>query len=151
LGGNNGFHINSMMPLPGTTALPSSTKLPADSITSVVEVVNDYRPIRELKSSPTFKLDDFPEIHSKHLKPINFPANEKIAPLGLDAIPDMLPDDFGNLIQYGDDPDHPIGSKNARFRGRNEVVWKVATDQALLNSDPSIIAGLILNSELGIS
>lgn len=151
LGGDNGFHINSMMPLPGTIALPSSTKLPADRIASVVEVVNDYRPVRELKSSPTFKLADFPEVHTKHLKPINFPANEKIAPLGLDALPDTLPDDLGNLIQHSDDPDYPIGSKDARFRDGNEAVWKVATDLALLNSDPSIIAGLMLNSELGIS
>jgi hypothetical protein len=82
LGGDNGFHINSIMPLPGTIALPRSAKLPADSIASVIEVVNDYRPIRELKSSPTFKLDDFPETHSPNLKPITFPKNEKVTPLG---------------------------------------------------------------------
>jgi Virulence-associated protein E-like domain len=151
LGGDNGYHVNAMMPLPGTITLPSSAKLPADRISSLVEVVNDYRPIRELKSSPTFKLDDFPETHSPNLKPINFPANETIVPLGLDALPDKLPDDLAKLIQHGDDPDHPIGSKDARFRDSNEVVWKVATDLALLNNDPSIIAGLMLNRELEIS
>jgi virulence-associated protein E len=151
LGGDNGYHVNSMMPLPGTIALPSSAKSPVDRISNVVEVVNDYRPIRELKSSPTFKLDDFPETHNSNLKPINLPTNEKITPVGLDALPDKLPDDLAKLIQHGDDPDHPIGSKDARFRDSNEVAWKVASDLALLNSDPATIAGLMLNDELRIS
>jgi Virulence-associated protein E-like domain len=151
LGGDNSFHVNAMMPLPGTTTLPSSAKSPVDHVSNIVEVVNDYRPIRELKSSPTFKLDDFPESHTPNLKPINLPTNEKITPVGLDALPDKLPDDLAKLIQHGDDPDHPIGSKDARFRDSNEVAWKVASDLALLNSDPSTIAGLMLNSELRIS
>jgi Virulence-associated protein E-like domain len=99
----------------------------------------------------SYSLEDFPEAQETGSDIVLFDPNTSIVPVGLDVLPDNVSDDTLRLIQDGDDLKRPIGTKGARFLSRSEAVWAAVCDLVRKNVAPEIIAGLLLNEELGIS
>lgn len=62
-----------------------------------------------------------------------------------------LEDAVAKLIEYGDDPQHPIGTKDAAYPSRSEVVFRATTDLVRRGFPELIVAGLLLNKAYGIS
>lgn len=65
---------------------------------------------------------------------------------------ELAPDEFiALLIQNGDDFERPIGTANARYPSRSEVVFKVSISLVRRGFPPEIVAGLLLNANHRIS
>jgi len=74
-----------------------------------------------------------------------------IEPVSID-VAGLAPDDpIAILIRHGDNRERPIGSKDAAFPSRSEVVFKVTTSLVRRGFALSKVAGLLLNEAHGVS
>ena len=78
-------------------------------------------------------------------------AERAIVPIGLDQLPQAVSPETRQLMESGDDPSKPIGTKDAHFPSRSEAVWRVACDLARAGCAQDQIAGVLLNPVHGIS
>ena len=83
---------------------------------------------------------------NKYQKPDKTIVEQIIDNLGVE-----LPEQLREWINLGDDPEKPVGSKDARFGSRSEVVWAVVRWLIKLGAPLEIITGLLINSDYGIS
>ena len=121
------------MRLPGTINVPNAKKRKAGRIPTLayVEEATDW--------SRLYSLDDFddppPAAPGAALQ-----APGEVEPVGLDQLPKTTSAETRELIERGDDPSNPIGSKNAHFPSRSEAVWRVAYDLARVGCSAEQIA-----------
>jgi len=83
---------------------------------------------------------------NKYQKPDKTIVAQIIDDLGVE-----LPEQLREWITSGDDPENPVGSKDARFGSRSEAVWAVVRWLIKLGAPLEIITGLLINSDYGIS
>jgi len=146
LGGDNCHNIDRIMRLPGTINVPNAKKRKAGRVAALAYVVAS-----ETDWSRLFDLGDFDDPNPT--KPPVRVATEvaEIGPIGIDQLPVNLPEPVRALIERGDDVDNPLGSAEARFPSRSEVVWSVACSLASAGCSTEQIAGVLLNPAFGIS
>lgn len=149
LGGDSCHNIDRIMRLPGTINLPNAKKRAAGREPTLAYVVE--------MSMTTYRLDQFAEFVEGEVLPpkggggIEMPDASSVVSVNLDALPTAVSADVRKLIEFGDDPDRPIGSADARFPSRSEPVFAVACGLARAGCDAATIAGVLINPAYGIS
>ena len=148
LGGDNCSNIDRIMRVPGTVNVPNRKKREAGrtpTVAYVVEEATDW--------TRKYAIDAFAESavgHSdKAAAPVPVPS--EIPPVTFEALPPELSAETRALIEHGDSPDHPMGTTEAQYRSRSEVVFRVACDLARANVEETVIAGVLMNPAFGIS
>jgi hypothetical protein len=145
LGGDNCHNIDRIMRLPGTINVPSAKKRKAGRSPTLAYVVEE-----ETDWSRLYSLSDF-EDSTPAAPALALQAPPLIVPVGLSQLPRAVSAETRQLIELGDDLSNPIGTRDAHFPSRSEVVWRVACDLARAGCAEDQIAGVLLNSAHGIS
>jgi energy-coupling factor transporter ATP-binding protein EcfA2 len=145
LGGDHCQNVDRLLRLPGTINLPNAEKRAAGREPTLAYVVE--------MSMMTHSLDQFPEFSepAANLIALNGIDLDAITPVTIEALGVALPESIRALIRDGDDLERPIGRKGARFPSRSEVVFSVSCRLALAGCQEVAIAGLLINSDYGIS
>jgi hypothetical protein len=146
LGGDNCQNIDRIMRLPGTINVPNKKKRAAGRVPTrayVVEEATDW--------SRRYELDDFAELEGAVRLTETALSPVDITPISLEALPVTVSKETAALIVHGDDLARPMGAPDAHFRSRSEVVFRVACDLARVGCGIRVIAGILVNPELGVS
>jgi hypothetical protein len=146
LGGDNCQNIDRVMRLPGTINILNSKKRKMGRVPILAYVVED-----ETDWSRTYSLDDFDDPGPEAPAVMLSPTSGAIAPVEVDQLPQTVPEATLELIRQGDDPLNPIGSKDAHFPSRSEVVWRVACELARMGCSVEQIAGVLVNPSHSVS
>jgi len=146
LGGDNCQNIDRIMRLPGTINMPNSKKRKMGRVPILAYVVED-----ETDWSRTYSLDDFDDHGPEAPAVMLSPTSGAIAPVEVDQLPQTVPEATLELIRQGDDPLNPIGSKDAHFPSRSEVVWRAACELARMGCSVEQIAGVLVNPSHSVS
>jgi len=146
LGGDNCQNIDRIMRLPGTINMPGSKKRKMGRVPILAHVVED-----ETDWSRTYCLDDFDDPGPASPAVMLSSTSAAIATLEIDQMPNAISATIVELIRVGDDPSKPIGSKDAHFPSRSEVVWRVACELARVGCSVEQIAGVLVNPSHGVS
>jgi hypothetical protein len=133
------------MRLPGTINVPNAKKRKVGRVATLAYVVEN-----ETDWSRSYSLDDF-EGPGAEATAAAIHIPRVIESVELDQLPATLSPATVELIKRGDDPSNPIGSKDAHFRSRSEVVWRVACELARAGCSADLIAGILVNPAHGIS
>ena len=145
LGADKCHNIDRIMRLPGTINVPNAKKRKAGRVPTLARVVDS-----ETDWSRTYALGDFegpgPEPPSDAMYALSV-----VEPVALDQLPVNISLATVELIKRGDDPSAPIGSNDAHFPSRSEVVWRVACELARAGCSADLIAGILVNPTHGIS
>lgn len=146
LGGDKCHNIDRIMRLPGTINVPNTKKRKAGRVPVLAYVVED-----ETDWSRTCSLGDFDDPGPAAPAVMLSPTSGAIALVEVDQLPTAISATIVELIQIGDDPLNPIGSKDAHFPSRSEVVWRVACELARVGCSVEQIAGVLVNPSHGVS
>lgn len=146
LGGDKCHNVDRIMRLPGTINLPNSKKRKTGRVPMLAYVVED-----ETDWSRTYSLDDFHDPGPTAPAAMLSTTSGAIAPVEIDQLPKAISAAIVALIRVGDDPSNPIGSKNAHFPSRSEVVWRFACELARVGCSVEQIAGVLVNPSHGVS
>jgi hypothetical protein len=146
LGGDKCQNIDRIMRLPGTINVPNAKKRKVGRVPTlayVVEAATDW--------SRQYALDDF-EVSGPAAPAMMLSASARsIGPVSVNHLSHTIDAATLELIQIGDDPGAPIGSKDAHFPSRSEAVWRVTCDLARAGCALEEIAGILINPANGIS
>lgn len=148
LGGDNCSNIDRIMRVPWTVNVPNKKKREAGrtpTVAYVVEEATDWTREYDIEAFEEVAVDSL----GKAAAPVSMPS--EIPLVALDGLPAELSAETRSLIEHGDNRDHPMGSTEARYRSRSEVVFRVACDLARAGLDEIAIAGVLMNDALGIS
>jgi hypothetical protein len=146
LGGDKCHNIDRIMRLPGTINVPNAKKRKAGRVPGLAYLVED-----ETDWSRTYSLGDFDDPGPAAPAVMLSPTSGAIAPVEVDQLPQTVPEATLELIRQGDDPLKPIGSKDAHFPSRSEVVWRVACELARMGCSVEQIAGVLVNPSHTVS
>lgn len=144
LGGDNCHNVDRIMRLPGTLNVPNAKKRAAGRGIVLAKLISSASDLER-----TYDLSSFQEAQIAHL-PANT-AGLKLAKVNLETLPACVPAFTKTLIVQGDDPDHPIGSENARYPSRSEAVFRVACDLVKAECSLETIISILLDDEFKIS
>jgi hypothetical protein len=147
LGGDKCHNIDRIMRVPGTLNVPNKKKRAAGrtvALARVVEAMTDWARAYPLSA---FRLDNVANLGAG----MSQISDESIRPTAIEDLPHDLGPFTRTLIEHGDDPERPIGSADAHYPSRSEVVFRVATDLVRAGCDPRVAAGILINPRLGIS
>jgi hypothetical protein len=78
-------------------------------------------------------------IQTPRIRLLSFYIPRVIEPVELDQLPASISFATVELIKRGDDPSAPIGSEDAHFPSRREVVWRVACDLARAECSADVV------------
>jgi hypothetical protein len=145
LGGDNCHNIDRIMRVPGTINVPNAKKRKAGRVPTLAYVVEEATDWSRL-----YSLDDFDQ-PTPAAPAAALQAARAVEPVGLDQLPKAISAETRELIEHGDDPSNPIGSKKAHFPSRSEAVWRVACDLARAGCSAEEMAGVLLNPAHGVS
>jgi hypothetical protein len=145
LGGDKCHNVDRIMRLPGTINVPNAKKRKAGRVPTLAHVVDN-----ETDWSRTYALDDFEDPGPEPPSDAMY-APSVVEPVAVDQLPANIPAATIELVKVGDDPAAPIGSKDAHFPSRSEVVWRVACELARVGCSADFIAGILVNPTHGIS
>ncbi|MFD2648232.1 VapE domain-containing protein [Devosia albogilva] len=143
LGGDHCHNVDRIMRVPGTINVPNAKKKAAGRTPTVAFVV-------EANWERRYSLDDFAEAPHSDSDAAHI-EDEDVSEAGVDVLPSSVSAVTRSLIEYGDDPAHPIGSETAHFRSRSEAVFRVACDLARAGCTDATIAGVLINPCYGIA
>lgn len=146
LGGDHCHNIDRIMRLPGTINVPNKKKRDAGRVPTQAYVVDEAT-----DWSRRYDLDDFNELEGSVSFTGTIVSPASIVPFPLDDLPASVSEMTRGLIRDGDDISRPLGSVNAHFSSRSEVVFRVACDLARSDCSIEVIAGILLNPEHGVS
>lgn len=145
VGGDKCHNVDRVMRLPGTINNPNAKKKKAGRVAVLASLIGLGDPTLD------YDLGVFPQVGLGGAE-IEFALKDgQVASIGLEELPMALPDGLRSLIIDGDDRDHPIGKPGSRYPSRSEAVYRVACSLVRLNIVDTLIAGILLNSEYGIS
>ena len=139
LGGDKCHNIDRIMRVPGTINVPNDKKRRAGRVPTLAYVVDEVTDWSRL-----YSLDDF-EYPTPAAPAATLQTSREIQPVEIDQLPKPMSAETRELIEHGDDPSSPIGSKKAHFPSRSEVVFRVACDLARVGCTADQIAGVLLN------
>ena len=146
LGGDNCHSVDHIMRLPGSINILNAKKRKAGRIPAVayvVEEMTDWSRAYDLgqfaQASPTA-----PNIDAD--KP-----TKGTEPVDIEAVSVPISESTRALIINGDDPERPIGSVDARYPSRSEVVYRVTCDLVRAGATQAEIVGIFINPKYGIS
>lgn len=147
VGGDNCHNADRIMRVPGTINLPNAKKRAAGRTSISAKLVEaDWSRIYPISA---FRIDDpSPAAPSAA---VAAPQPASVLSLGLDAVPASVGIEIRRVIEFGDDPDRPIGGDAPRYPSRSEAVFHVACALARAGLDDETIAGILINPELRIS
>jgi hypothetical protein len=146
LGGDKCHNIDRIMRLPETINVPNAKKRKAGRVPVLAYVVED-----ETDWSRTYSLGDFDDPGPAAPAVMLSPTSGATALVEVDQLPTAISATIVELIRIGDDPLNPIGSKDAHFPSRSEVVWRVACELARVGCSVEQIAGVLVNPSHGVS
>ena len=149
LGGDNCWNVDRIMRVPWTVNVPNKKKREAGRTATVAYVVEEATDWTREYGIDAFEEAGAVDGPSAAAAPVPVPS--EIPLVAIDALPAKVGDETRALIEQGDCPDHPMGSAEARYRSRSEVVFRVACDLARAGVDEVAIAGVLMNPALGIS
>lgn len=102
-----------------------------------------------------YKLDDFTEFKEVPKLAAVTPGGTvdlaEVVPVDIDKLSVSLPESTRRLILDGDDLDHPIGSKGARYPSRSEAGFAACCGMARAGLDEKTIASVLINPAYKIS
>ncbi|WP_132255523.1 VapE domain-containing protein [Methylobacterium segetis] len=147
LGGDNCSNADRIMRVPCTVNVPNKKKRANGRkpvVAYVVEEGTDW--------SREYSIEDFDQTTFDIGRRADSAVMQgPINPISLHDLPSEVTAATRQLIEFGDDPQRPIGSGASRYHSRSEVVFRVACDLARAGIADEVIAGVLLNPALGIS
>lgn len=147
LGGDNCHNVDRVMRVPFTVNVPNAKKRAAGRVPTVsyiVEEATDW--------SRQYDIAIFAEETATAATAVS-PASQPcdVLPKAIAELSVTVTDTVRSLIEKGDDELAPMGTPGARYPSRSEVVFRVACDLARAGCSDAEIAGILLNSDYGIS
>ena len=148
LGGDNCHNIDRIMRLPGTINVPNAKKRKAGRQPALAHVVKDLT-----NWTRRYDLSDFDEGRksSPATTTQHHSGERPLVPLSLENLPPTVPDWLRGVVVAGDDARMPMGTPDARYPSRSEVVWHASCEMARAGCSLEQIAGILLNPAYGIS
>ena len=148
LGGDACWNRDRILRVPGTVNYPNKTKLKAGRKPSLCSI--------DWKRSQTKNRYSLGEIETqlKMPEPRQLPIVAWESPPVIYGLEDITMDGddwIKPVIETGDDPDAPRGSKDPLYPSRSEAVFAVACELVRDGVYPDVILGILLNPDLGIS
>lgn len=147
LGGDNCHNVDRIMRLPGTINVLNKKKRSAGRKPALAYLVGELT-----DWSRSYPLDAFTE-HAiapwtlgSPAEPADIPAHVELQDLPANLLPITR-----QLIEAGDDPTAPLGSAQARYPSRSEVVYRVACDLIEAGCGPETVASILLDPAYPIS
>jgi hypothetical protein len=133
------------MRLPGTINVPNKTKKRNGRVPVLACLIEEL-----CNWDREYGVGDFSHICGPASTPVT-PNGLRIASVRLENLPASLPPLTRRLIEFGDDPERPIGSANARYPSRSEPAYRVVIDLLKAGCEPDFVASVLLCADLGIS
>lgn len=140
LGGDNCHNVDRIMRLPGTLNIPNKKKKDQGRVIALAQLVANLTDFERLHDIAAFNEMFF--LEKAEFIPIT---------VALDSLPASVPSIIRTLIIEGDDPERPIGSDEARYPSRSEIVFYVACDLLRAGCSHNVVTSLLLDPQYKIS
>lgn len=145
MGGDNCHNIDRVLRLPGTINCLSKKNKAKGRVEAVAAIVDEFTDWQR-----AYTIGELEEAVGK-LAAHHIVDATAIVPVSLDQLPLAVLPATKALIEQGNDPASPIGSKGSRYPSRSELVFRVMCDLARADCSGEMIAGILINPQYGIS